>query len=549
MGEVTTFDLNNVARQLSRQIEGVGSMVTAVGNEVNAVSAKVNVVDNELADLKQRFEAMVEEQRKTAILQKAATELIRVRQELEQKYSNYEVVRNTMIGVLQATDLALVKQTTISRVSEELMLSTPKYWLAPCLVAVAAWIGNDKDLAERAIKEAVKRDEERTALTMALICRRNGRTDTCYEWLSLYFSKQTMSSFSEGSFVYLNAYINGVFGPDTKNICSDYLSKWLSDVKGGNENFEADQKKIWAEFCQGFTCNLAVQYPNLARSVVEFGRINDYLGRVEGATRITQEITSIEGANVDLNKIKDTIDENLLNLVRRYNEDEMPLRNEERYLKLVRKFDGDEYRARKQIEVEEAERRQQTVNIVEQMTNAIIKGNSSASEKKTAVSILKPYIQGGYENYIEEKKGAFPNVITVKVGDWQGRTDGTNENELKGQYNAYLSDHYNRDAEYASKSQKTTWMIAAIVTGVIGIALTFVSPILLVIALGLAGFFVYKMVNDGKEVEKRMSDLNTRYSQMSASGFEEISQCVNQWNAAKSKAAEFEGNPNYKKVS
>ena len=103
------------------------------------------------------------------------------------------------------------------------MLSTPKYWLAPCLVAVSAWIGNDRDLAERAIAEAVKRDEERTALTMALVCRRNNKVQTCYEWLSIYFAKQNASDFSEGTFTYLDAYVNGVFGPDDKHVCDDYI--------------------------------------------------------------------------------------------------------------------------------------------------------------------------------------------------------------------------------------------------------------------------------------------------------------------------------------
>ena len=49
------------------------------------------------------------------------------------------------------------------------MISTPDYWLAPVLVALAAWINNNRDLAERAIREAVKRDNEHTSLAMALI--------------------------------------------------------------------------------------------------------------------------------------------------------------------------------------------------------------------------------------------------------------------------------------------------------------------------------------------------------------------------------------------
>ena len=45
---------------------------------------------------------------------------------------------------------------------------------------------------------------------MALICRRNNRTQTCYEWLSIYFAKQDAADFSEGSFAYIDAYANGI---------------------------------------------------------------------------------------------------------------------------------------------------------------------------------------------------------------------------------------------------------------------------------------------------------------------------------------------------
>ena len=160
--------------RIESELERTNGKLAQVTEDLGALSVELNA-------LKSSFEDFVNDARKTAALQKAATELIRVRQELEQNFGGYKIVRETMLGVLQATDLALVKKTTISQVTEELMLSTPDYWLAPCLVAVAAWIGNDRDLASRAIKEAVKRDEEKTALTMALICRRNNRTDTCYE--------------------------------------------------------------------------------------------------------------------------------------------------------------------------------------------------------------------------------------------------------------------------------------------------------------------------------------------------------------------------------
>ena len=131
--------------ELKNSISSLESQTMTINNTVETMNGKVDQLQEELKSLTEEFNKMVEDQRKTANLQRAISELIRVRQEIDQKYGNYTVIRQTMIGILQATDSALVKKNTISTVSEESMISTPDYWLAPCLVAVAAWISNNKE--------------------------------------------------------------------------------------------------------------------------------------------------------------------------------------------------------------------------------------------------------------------------------------------------------------------------------------------------------------------------------------------------------------------
>ena len=200
-------------RPLINNVNNIQRDIDLMSNKINNVTESVAKVNKELEILNKKFLELMEDRIRAEALSQATTELVRVRQEIEKEFGSYGLVRETMLGILQATDLALVKKTTISTVSEELMISTPKYWLSPCLIAVSAWINNDRDLAERAIREALKRDEERTALTMALICRRNGRTDACYEWLNIYFSHLNAGNFSEGGYTFVDAY--------EKNICSD----------------------------------------------------------------------------------------------------------------------------------------------------------------------------------------------------------------------------------------------------------------------------------------------------------------------------------------
>lgn len=59
------------------------------------------------------------------------------------------------------------------------MISTPGYWLAPCLVALAAWINDQPELAEKAIKEGIKRNDEKTSLFFALSVAVRNRKEAC----------------------------------------------------------------------------------------------------------------------------------------------------------------------------------------------------------------------------------------------------------------------------------------------------------------------------------------------------------------------------------
>ena len=197
MSEVVSVNLSGVESAISR----LSGQISTIDGKVDDVSDQVKEVKSDLEKLRHDFLDMVEEQRRASALEQATAELVSVRQEMEKKFGNYSTVRNTMVGILQATDAALVRKATISTVSEELMISTPDYWLAPVLVALAAWINNSRDLAERAIREAVRRDNEHTSLAMALICRRNHRTATCYEWLARYFSTQNAASMDADSMV------------------------------------------------------------------------------------------------------------------------------------------------------------------------------------------------------------------------------------------------------------------------------------------------------------------------------------------------------------
>lgn len=541
MAEVSFADLSGI----KNSINDLASRQSEMNQYVREMGSSVERVNQELIELTQKFEAMMNDQKRSTALQQATTELVRVRQEIESEFSNYKIVRKTMLGVLQATDLALVKKTTISNVSEELMLSTPKYWLAPCLVAISAWIGNDRDLAERAIAEAVKRDEERTALTMALICRRNNRVDTCYEWLSIYFANQDSANFSEGTFTYIDAYVNGVFGPDSKHMCDDYIERWINEIKGRSSLFEQEQEDVWKNYCTQFSHDIGDMYPAIKSTVAEYSNINDYVGRVLSVDNIADNFNGITNAYVDQEQLKKTIDNNLINLISRYDEEEEPLRKEEAYYTAVKYYEGDTEKAKQSIRDAERLRQEKTLNLVEQMSSVIdSKKDMAPSKKKTAVSFLRNYIKKGFNSYITEKKGNFPESITLNVNGWVGKTtDGNNYTQMCADYDTYLQNCYQNEKTAIEKNTPKMWMISAIILAFIGLIMCFVALPLGIIMLVGAGFCGINIVNSKKKIEKKVNQLNEHYNNISIQGKEQIKACVEQWNQIRNVTYQFNSKP------
>ena len=477
MAETIRVDMSGERRLMSLETT-VKQNSVALSGQINSVSTKVDATQAELEKLKKDFEDMMLEQRKAASLQQASTELVTVRQNLEKDFGNYRIVRNTMLGILQATDSALVRKATVSTVSEELMISTPDYWLAPVLVALSAWIGNNRDLADRAIKEAVRRDNEHTSLVMALICRRNNRTATCYEWLSRYFATQDGANLHEDTMVYIDAYINGIFGPDEKHMCDDYVTRWIDEIRGQDSNFEEEQAETWNQ-----------------------------------------------------NALRKAVDEHLVKLVSADDAKERKLREQERYLLAVKACQGDIEAARNLVNKQRKEEKTRTMNIVEQLTHIISDDQSvMPSQKKTAVSFLHGYINKGYTKYIAEKRKAFPEKITIRLNGWSGETtDGANEDALIASYNQYLSAEANQKKTALLNSDNSKTMnIVAIVLALAAVMGAFLNPILLIL-LAVAGYVFFSGKKKVSNIQKGIEETDKQYQDMAVNGRETIHQCCDQW--------------------
>lgn len=474
------IDLSPIIREIARvdrNVDAVNSRVQALYGEV--VPA-VRSLRGDMEQLKRDFVQMIEENRRQAALQRALTEIVRVRQELERNFGNYKAVRNTMMGILEATDSHLVQETVINNVSQELMLSAPRYWLAPVVVALSAWIANNKSLAYRALDEAIRRDDEKTSLTFALICRRAGKKDACFMWLSRYFAMQKAENMKESIIAYIDAYTNGVFGIDDQNRCEEYIQHWIAQLQRDNPNFAEEQVDYWKNlWASTYDKDEKKVYPDLALCCPEFTAMSEYAQRVESAPLIAQEFAKILSTEVDRQSLVTAIDNELIKLVTNYDTDEAPLREEEEFLTDIKNSNGDEKWARARQERRKAMRIDSKVDLAGRLNEAITSGgDSNVSAKKTAIRFMQGHIKTAFKEYVEEKAPAYPEEITLRVNDWEGKTtDGSNRQELVSSYNTEIETR----RKNALANVKPTTFIVMLCLAAVGLILAIVG-----ICLGMA---------------------------------------------------------------
>lgn len=534
----------------------INSNINALGNQIQGVSQQVanmasqnSAMYQTLQQLQRDFQRLVVDQQRTAAIQQAATELVTIRQEMTKKFGVYDQVRRSMTGILEATDAALVKTTTISQVSEELMITAPHYWLAPVLVALAGWISNDRDLANRAIKVAMQRDPEHTSLVMALVCRRNDRIDTCYEWLAKYFSTQNSASFDEDSMVYIDAYVNGIFGVDKKNLCNDYITNWINEIKGESSDFEHEQAVTWENYFFRYTEDQSNNYPGLKNYSKDFRYINAYLSRIAATPAITKNFEDINNAEVDKDVLREEVDKRLIRLVNSDDKAERELREKEEYCLAVKALNGDTDKAKQMIETRRQSERNKTLNLVDQMTRTISSNsNATFSEKKTACTFLSGFINNGYSLFMDETKQEFPASIKINYEDWESeeipkQIDEGKKQQLINSYNNYLTPQFQQEQAFAmNQNNPKPMFIAALVVALLGVVFCFANVALGVVTFIVAGILGIVGLYKKNNLQPSLNAITNKYNDRAQQGANVINKVVNEWQRVNYRVDEFETN-------
>jgi len=507
---ISPANLSSIESNLSALAEGIDR----VTSKVEVVAQEVSTTQDQVARLAEDFHAFVQADVMAKEWQRAKTEIVEVRQKLEKDFGYHDEVRRLTSGILQAVDLSIVRENTIKGATEEMMLKAPRYWLAPGLVALSAWLSDNRTLAERAMMEAVKRDDNKASLYFALIARRGSRRQASGSWLQRFFSLQDPTDLDRELVVLIDAVASGIFGAEGRGFCVQQFELWLKELSE-RVGFAEQQRDQWANALASKAPSVgADEYAYLRKYSPDWNRLDTSLrgSRLHDALKSYFE-GIFTGELRPASSLSDEIDAMLDKLVSPDFDDEaLPLRRELELLELINKERGDRVAAERRFQaVKQAF--EQKVTFTQLVTNAAMHPEIAGASKATqrfATAMSRDWIVTAHDDLTAQNRAGVPTEIPFRIEGWDGKTrDGQNESELVSAIDSHLrAEETKRVATIVLNP--VNW-VALLLGGIVGLyGLITLTWFLVILGLGAVGWYFYAK----HQVETNKGQIHQHYENL-----------------------------------
>lgn len=527
---------------LRRQVDQVSSQVVQLAEHVGQVSGQVSAVDTaqrqtraDLQTLVDEFRAFAHQAGLAVKAQRAETRVGVVQDRLEHEFGHHKVVRRTAVGILQAFDVGLVSEETVRQISEQLMIQTPRYWLAPALVALAAWAQDDRELCDRAVEEAFRRSPARTSLFFALILRRQGRRDSAARWLRHYLGAQDPTALGREFAVILECVSQGAFGPVGRELLRNTLDGWQQTLLTDDAVRDAQVRRWWAE-TESLRGAPSTRFPRLAAVSPQWAQLDGALRSAAVHQKLLDKYTALMSQETrPSDRLEDTVDDILDRLVKEYDNEELPLRRDLAFNEAVIAHGGDEDAARRAVDVDAASLEEKLDYLTVQSTAALNPAaiGASAATQRLSVAACHEWFTQAHAGFSRDYRAAVPSDVQVTFIEPNGLQVGGKHFRMRpwtGSFNLpleqlerSLNEHWNKSAErfvdsLAYPINKQLWALVGTVTAIlllfvgVNVGFAFIAAI---IVGGIWGFTLYNRTEAGRKAQEAAKQLLDRHKRES----------------------------------
>lgn len=409
-------------RAINNTIKQLANVQVALGNRLGEVSEEQRVAHEELRQLARRFVEFELRDHQQKIKADASTKVVDLRLQLKDKFGHYEELRRMATGIVEAVDARLVTNETVQSLTESAMTTTPGYWLAPALVGLAAWIRDERPLAEDAVRAAMQRDGSKSSLFYALVLRRFGRTEATAHWIRRYVERQDPSALPREFAVILDAVATGALGMECRPLVLETVGQWY-DRLSADPSVVAEQVKRWRKLIRGLRTPVDPRIEILPKVCPDWSDLKKAYenATVHGRADLLFR-TILEESPAAPDDLRERVDRILDSLVTEFDQEEAPLRLQFDYYQAIVDHDGDKAAAQAASQAA-AGALDDTTDYLSLLTNAAFfpeKSGSSPATRQLAVALARTWIVAADVELAEANRAALPKQVAIKLAGWTG---------------------------------------------------------------------------------------------------------------------------------
>jgi hypothetical protein len=508
--------MSNAAQLINNLDHTINTFKSNVDVKVNNVHVSTNNIQATTDKIYENINRFKTEMLHGEEKQIAHENILRIDQIIKEQFSSHVAVRRTVMGVVKDFDINLVRNSTIQELSEELWITSSRYWLSYALIAITAWVNDYQQVAQNALAESGRKDPIKTTLLFCLMNFRFNRIDTAKQWFFEYFKTLDPTKLQQETSILLQAFLNGIFGKDKEmeHEVIKLIEEWIV-LLNENEEISNELTKSYESYIRNLNPQVKFDFPAVTQFCTHCTALEASYkesSKFDLLVNFVKEF-EVETQSFDETNYKSRIDAILMNLISNYDSEELELKNQQEYYKFIVENNGVVAAADSQY-AEMEKLQNENFNIGKQMMKwAIYDDNNQTdvSVRKYGFKNTRNWFKAAISSWSLKTNEAFPIIYQIKIDGWETQSNG---NDLT-QQNENMKQYYENN-KFTNMFVNNINIAAAIVL-IVSLGLVFLTIYSLIFTLASAGFLGYRVMKARKEYPAR---INT--------GLDNLSMCIDQ---------------------
>lgn len=498
-------DLNT----LTENMKIIAGNVDDINEEVENFKEQFDEVKSNINSIEKEIKNFMIEVRGNTYVSNARLELESDEESLNKNYGQYDEIRNKINDIVNDLERGFINKNKLLTQSEQSRLSDSSYYLTHSLIAICAWLKNEKKLARKSLNKALSLDDNKTSLLFSMIYLKLDRKNTSIKWFKRYLSNQDATNMNSDILGVINLLSNEKYDNEITDTLYSHVNSWVNKAKNDTISDEVSIK--WEEF---FRNNLnVIKEDEYSYSKLYVKSYSKMIRKLE----VCYSYNNVYASFLELlDGLKSNTDEDTIfhNLIYDYSSKELELRRNILKNKLIIECKGNLEEASSKYELYD-NFISTSDNFYTELNDAIInRKDISLNTKKLAISLCKDDIIRGY-NKVFDNTGDFINEdIEIKINEWTGTTkDGSNEKELQDSLTDYVKKPFVEESlKQQYFSPKTIYCSIFIVIGIILAFIKFYVGLSVVIVGGIMlMYFLFITSRNRDDIIKDYNDTLNKY--------------------------------------